>query len=419
MPTGDAPTPPGWDSRHPGRAPALDRRGRRRRRAPTDEAEQAWDDSDAGRSATRGYVDDGAFEVARNSRATGPRSLTASRAGLTPRSPSSPARRCRGSARRCRRDVDGDRAVHGDLAHALDVYDARTASSSRHRPDQASRTSVSDSATSPTRCHEENAAGRGVRGHAGRPSGATSGPGDPRTPPRSVSGPAYDCLLVTQRRQAATTDLHGAVGADADSGWAWAQAFAGRPAPAARRRRAVIRRPTAPVCSTATGSQRMREMLRRRRGRRAHRRLPGRADHADRRQGRPPGTRRSATRAPSSAISRTASALRSKRGVRIVSNAGGLNPGRPGRQVREVARGLGLDPVIAHVEGDKPRPAAAGARPGRRADRQRSDFGERSASLTPTIARLVDGDAVNPGFQVGIAPKMTNALKRAQESFLC
>jgi hypothetical protein len=41
-----------------------------------------------------------------------------------------------------------------------------------------------------------------------------------------------------------------------------------------------------------------------------------------------------------------------ERGVRIVSNAGGLNPAGLADKLREVARGLGLDPTIAHVEGD-------------------------------------------------------------------
>ena len=41
-----------------------------------------------------------------------------------------------------------------------------------------------------------------------------------------------------------------------------------------------------------------------------------------------------------------------ERGVRIVANAGGLNPAGLAERVREVARGLGLDPAVAHVEGD-------------------------------------------------------------------
>ncbi|CAN5147926.1 DUF1446 domain-containing protein [soil metagenome] len=41
-----------------------------------------------------------------------------------------------------------------------------------------------------------------------------------------------------------------------------------------------------------------------------------------------------------------------ERGVKIVSNAGGLNPAGLADKLREVARGLGLDPAIAHIEGD-------------------------------------------------------------------
>ena len=41
-----------------------------------------------------------------------------------------------------------------------------------------------------------------------------------------------------------------------------------------------------------------------------------------------------------------------ERGVKIVSNAGGLNPAGLATRLREVAAGLGLAPAIAHVEGD-------------------------------------------------------------------
>lgn len=47
-----------------------------------------------------------------------------------------------------------------------------------------------------------------------------------------------------------------------------------------------------------------------------------------------------------------------ERGVRIVANAGGLNPAGLAEKVREVARGLGLDPAVAHVEGDDLRAVA-------------------------------------------------------------
>jgi hypothetical protein len=43
-------------------------------------------------------------------------------------------------------------------------------------------------------------------------------------------------------------------------------------------------------------------------------------------------------------------------GVKIVSNAGGLNPAGLADRIREVAKGLGLDPAVAHLEGDDLRP---------------------------------------------------------------
>jgi len=47
-----------------------------------------------------------------------------------------------------------------------------------------------------------------------------------------------------------------------------------------------------------------------------------------------------------------------ERGVRIVANAGGLNPAGLADKLREVAKGLGLDVAVAHVEGDDLRPVA-------------------------------------------------------------
>ncbi|WP_406211386.1 acyclic terpene utilization AtuA family protein [Kitasatospora sp. NBC_01560] len=41
-----------------------------------------------------------------------------------------------------------------------------------------------------------------------------------------------------------------------------------------------------------------------------------------------------------------------ERGVRIVVNAGGLNPARLAEAIRELAKQQGLDPAVAHVEGD-------------------------------------------------------------------
>jgi hypothetical protein len=48
-----------------------------------------------------------------------------------------------------------------------------------------------------------------------------------------------------------------------------------------------------------------------------------------------------------------------EQGVRLVANAGGLNPAGLADKLREVARGLGLDPAVAYVEGDDLRPRAA------------------------------------------------------------
>ena len=45
-----------------------------------------------------------------------------------------------------------------------------------------------------------------------------------------------------------------------------------------------------------------------------------------------------------------------ERGVRIVTNAGGLTPAGLAGKVRELAKGLGLDPKVSHVEGDDLRP---------------------------------------------------------------
>ena len=48
-----------------------------------------------------------------------------------------------------------------------------------------------------------------------------------------------------------------------------------------------------------------------------------------------------------------------EKGMRIATNAGGLNPTGLAAKVREVASGLGLDVAVAHVEGDDLRPRAA------------------------------------------------------------
>jgi hypothetical protein len=49
-------------------------------------------------------------------------------------------------------------------------------------------------------------------------------------------------------------------------------------------------------------------------------------------------------------------ALALEKGVKVVSNAGGLNPAGLADRIREVAKALGLEPRVAHVEGDDLRP---------------------------------------------------------------
>src|SRR5436309_3569638 len=41
-----------------------------------------------------------------------------------------------------------------------------------------------------------------------------------------------------------------------------------------------------------------------------------------------------------------------ERGIKVVVNAGGLNPGGLAAKLRELAAAAGLRPVVAHVEGD-------------------------------------------------------------------
>src|SRR5689334_2317218 len=48
-----------------------------------------------------------------------------------------------------------------------------------------------------------------------------------------------------------------------------------------------------------------------------------------------------------------------ERGVRIVSNAGGLNPAGLAARIRDVAAGHGLSPSVAHVDGDDVRSLGA------------------------------------------------------------
>ncbi|GAA4706227.1 DUF1446 domain-containing protein [Nocardioides conyzicola] len=90
-----------------------------------------------------------------------------------------------------------------------------------------------------------------------------------------------------------------------------------------------------------------------------------------------------------------------ERGVRIVSNAGGLNPAGLADRLREVAHGLGLDPAIAHVEGDDVR--ALDLRPGAlTANAYLGGFGI-AAALTAGADVVVTGRVTDASLVVGPA----------------
>ena len=51
------------------------------------------------------------------------------------------------------------------------------------------------------------------------------------------------------------------------------------------------------------------------------------------------------------------------RGIKVVSNAGGLNPAGCADKVREIASRLGVEVAVAHIEGDDLMPRIDGLRP--------------------------------------------------------
>ena len=91
---------------------------------------------------------------------------------------------------------------------------------------------------------------------------------------------------------------------------------------------------------------------RRRSHRRADRRLARRADHAGAGQEPAAGQRRPGTRGRSSPRWNRSWGQCLDRGIKVVSNAGGLTPDRCAEAVAAVAAKLGLHPVIGYVEGD-------------------------------------------------------------------
>ena len=87
-----------------------------------------------------------------------------------------------------------------------------------------------------------------------------------------------------------------------------------------------------------------------------------------------------------------------ERGVRIVSNAGGLNPAGLAERLREVARALGLDPAVAHVEGDDLR-AVAGE----------LDLGEKALTVNAYLGGFGIAAALRAGADVVVTGRVTDA----------
>jgi len=91
-----------------------------------------------------------------------------------------------------------------------------------------------------------------------------------------------------------------------------------------------------------------------------------------------------------------------ERGVRIVSNAGGLNPAGLAARVREIAAGLGLDAAVAHVEGDdlRGKAAALGFEAALTANAYLGGFGI-AAALTGGADVVVTGRVTDASLVVG------------------
>ena len=89
-------------------------------------------------------------------------------------------------------------------------------------------------------------------------------------------------------------------------------------------------------------------------------------------------------------------------GVKIVANAGGLNPAGLADRLREVATGLGLDPAIAHVEGDDVRHLRLGLEGALTANAYLGGFGI-AAALTAGADVVVTGRVTDASLVVGPA----------------
>ncbi len=73
-----------------------------------------------------------------------------------------------------------------------------------------------------------------------------------------------------------------------------------------------------------------------------------------------------------------------ERGVRLVANAGGLNPAGLAARLGEIAEAHGLSPSIAYVDGDDVRPLGSPRCPDRQRLSRRRSASPRRCSAEPT-----------------------------------
>jgi hypothetical protein len=97
------------------------------------------------------------------------------------------------------------------------------------------------------------------------------------------------------------------------------------------------------------------------------------------------------------------------RGIKVVSNAGGLNPSGCADRVRQIADRLGLDVSVAHIEGDDLMPRIDGLRP----QLTNLDTGE-PLTADPVTANAYLGGwgiaaALDAGADVVVCPRVTDA----------
>src|SRR4051812_13317956 len=98
-----------------------------------------------------------------------------------------------------------------------------------------------------------------------------------------------------------------------------------------------------------------------------------------------------------------------ERGIKVVSNAGGLNPGGCAENVRQLAERLGVSIAVAHIEGDDLMPRIDGLRP----QLANLDTGE-PLTAAPVSANAYLGawgiaEALNAGADVVVCPRVTDA----------